>query len=46
MDELWGLACHPSQQQFLTAGSDKIIHMWDSTAKKTVWSLELPVSLS
>ncbi|CAG2253436.1 EML1_2 [Mytilus edulis] len=42
IDELWGLACHPSQQQFLTAGSDKMIHMWDSTAKTAVWSLELP----
>lgn len=42
MDELWGLACHPSQQQFLTAGSDKMIHMWNSTAKTAVWSLELP----
>lgn len=42
MDDLWGLACHPTQQQFLTAGSDKMIHMWDSIAKKTVWSVELP----
>ncbi|XP_061168801.1 echinoderm microtubule-associated protein-like 1 [Saccostrea echinata] len=41
MDELWGLASHPSQHQFLTCGSDKQVHMWDSTSRSVVWSTEL-----
>ncbi|XP_048738244.1 echinoderm microtubule-associated protein-like 2 isoform X4 [Ostrea edulis] len=41
MDELWGLASHPSQHQFLTSGSDKQVHMWDSMSRSVVWSKEL-----
>ncbi|XP_052697276.1 echinoderm microtubule-associated protein-like 2 isoform X7 [Crassostrea angulata] len=41
MDELWGLASHPSQHQFMTSGSDKQVHMWDSMSRSVVWSKEL-----
>lgn len=44
MDELWGLASHPSQHQFMTSGSDKQVHMWDSMSRSVVWSKELSVS--
>ncbi|XP_062595221.1 echinoderm microtubule-associated protein-like 2 isoform X6 [Saccostrea cucullata] len=44
MDELWGLASHPSQQQFLTSGSDKQVHMWDSMSRSVIWSKELSES--
>lgn len=44
MDELWGLASHPTQHQFMTSGSDKQVHMWDSMSRSVVWSKELSVS--
>lgn len=44
MDELWGLASHPSQHQFMTSGSDKQVHLWDSMSRSVVWSKELSVS--
>lgn len=41
MDELWGLASHPTQHQFMTSGSDKQVHMWDSMSRSVIWSKEL-----
>lgn len=46
MDELWGLASHPTQHQFMTSGSDKQVHLWDSMSRSVVWSKELSVSAS
>ncbi|CAL1527600.1 unnamed protein product [Lymnaea stagnalis] len=40
-DELWGLASHPSQHQFLTCGSDKQLFLWDSQSRTVVWSKEM-----
>ncbi|XP_076442286.1 echinoderm microtubule-associated protein-like 2 isoform X4 [Babylonia areolata] len=40
-DELWGLASHPSQHQFLTCGSDRNVYLWDSQSRSVVWSKEL-----
>uniref|UniRef100_A0A6A7G237 Echinoderm microtubule-associated protein-like 2 isoform X6 n=1 Tax=Hirondellea gigas TaxID=1518452 RepID=A0A6A7G237_9CRUS len=37
-DEVWALSCHPSQQQFLTAGHDKTCILWDSMSHTQVWS--------
>ena len=31
--ELWGLAVHPSKQQFVTAGDDMIARVWDAKAR-------------
>ncbi|OWF36267.1 echinoderm microtubule-associated protein-like 2 isoform X2 [Mizuhopecten yessoensis] len=41
MDELWGLAAHPSQNQFLTCGSDKQVRLWDSLTRSVVWAKEV-----
>ncbi|KAG1674246.1 echinoderm microtubule-associated protein [Nymphon striatum] len=38
IDELWGLATHPNQNQFLTGGYDKVIHLWDSMSHSVIWS--------
>lgn len=43
-DELWGLASHPTQHQFMTSGSDKNIQLWDSMTRTVIWSKEIPVS--
>ncbi|KAL3872559.1 hypothetical protein ACJMK2_035781 [Sinanodonta woodiana] len=40
-EELWGLATHPSQHQFLSCGSDHFIYMWDSQSHSVVWSKEV-----
>lgn len=44
MDELWGLAAHPTEPQFLTAGSDKLVQLWDSTTNAVIWREEVSVS--
>ncbi|XP_046557934.1 echinoderm microtubule-associated protein-like 2 isoform X13 [Haliotis rubra] len=44
MDELWGLATHPTQHQFLSCGSDKHIYLWDSMSHSVIWSKEITVS--
>ncbi|XP_071079314.1 echinoderm microtubule-associated protein-like 2 isoform X12 [Haliotis cracherodii] len=41
MDELWGLATHPTQHQFLTCGSDKHIYLWDSMSHSVIWCKEI-----
>ncbi|KAI8788322.1 echinoderm microtubule-associated protein-like 2 isoform X1 [Biomphalaria glabrata] len=40
-DELWGLASHPSQHQFLTCGSDKQLFLWDTQSRSVVWNKEM-----
>jgi len=42
MDELWGLAAHPSQHQFLSCGYDKNLYLWDTLTHSAVWVKELP----
>ncbi|XP_072895801.1 echinoderm microtubule-associated protein-like 1 isoform X11 [Hemitrygon akajei] len=37
-DELWGLAVHPSKEQFLTCGHDKHITLWDAVTHQPIWS--------
>lgn len=43
-DELWALAAHPSLSQFLTAGFDRIVQLWDSMSHSVVWSKDIAVS--
>ncbi|XP_064603891.1 echinoderm microtubule-associated protein-like 2 isoform X2 [Liolophura sinensis] len=37
-EELWGLASHPSQQQFLTCAYDKHLYLWDALSHTIIWS--------
>ncbi|XP_041351866.1 echinoderm microtubule-associated protein-like 2 isoform X3 [Gigantopelta aegis] len=41
MDELWGLATHPSQHQFLSCGSDRHVYLWDSLSHSVIWCKEV-----
>lgn len=43
-DELWALSPHPSLPQFLTAGFDKIVQLWDCMSRSVVWSKDIAVS--
>ncbi|XP_013395547.1 echinoderm microtubule-associated protein-like 2 isoform X3 [Lingula anatina] len=43
VDELWGLAVHPNQHQFLTCAYDKKVFLWDALSHSAVWSKELEV---
>ena len=46
VDEVWALASHPSQNQFLTAGYDNLLHLWDTLTHRAVWSSNIGVSAS
>ncbi|CAG0888088.1 unnamed protein product, partial [Cyprideis torosa] len=39
-DELWALAVHPLQKQFVSGGHDKVLRLWDSLAHQCVWTKE------
>nr|XP_049700202.1 echinoderm microtubule-associated protein-like 2 isoform X2 [Helicoverpa armigera] len=41
VDELWGLAAHPTLAQFATAGWDKLLQLWDGLSHCTVWSKDI-----
>ncbi|XP_037293289.1 echinoderm microtubule-associated protein-like 2 isoform X5 [Manduca sexta] len=41
VDELWGLACHPTLPQFVTAGWDRLLQLWDGLSHSTVWSKDI-----
>ncbi|KAL1769160.1 echinoderm microtubule-associated protein-like 2 isoform X1 [Sigmodon hispidus] len=38
VEELWGLATHPSRAQFVTCGQDKMVHLWSSETHQPLWS--------
>ncbi|XP_076314388.1 echinoderm microtubule-associated protein-like 2 isoform X6 [Tachypleus tridentatus] len=40
-EELWGLAIHPTQNQFLSGGYDGNVHLWDSMSHSVVWSIDI-----
>jgi len=44
-DELWALCAHPNQNQFLSAGYDKRIQLWDSMSRSLIWSKDVAESL-
>ncbi|XP_026332568.1 echinoderm microtubule-associated protein-like 2 isoform X2 [Hyposmocoma kahamanoa] len=41
VDELWGLATHPSLPQFVSAGWDRLLQLWDGLSHSTVWSKDI-----
>ncbi|XP_042903129.1 echinoderm microtubule-associated protein-like 2 isoform X6 [Parasteatoda tepidariorum] len=40
-EEIWALAVHPSQSQFISGGHDHFIHMWDTMSHSVVWSKDI-----
>ncbi|KAG1711816.1 hypothetical protein DVH05_009058 [Phytophthora capsici] len=40
--ELWGLAVHPSQRQFVTVGDDRTLRVWDMESKRLIQARLLP----
>ncbi|XP_071055971.1 echinoderm microtubule-associated protein-like 2 isoform X1 [Onthophagus taurus] len=40
-DELWALSAHPTIPQFVTAGQDKLLQMWDSMSHSILWSKDI-----
>ncbi|KFM61433.1 Echinoderm microtubule-associated protein-like 1, partial [Stegodyphus mimosarum] len=40
-EELWALAVHPSQSQFISGGHDHYIHLWDTMSHSVVWSKDI-----
>ncbi|XP_032408647.1 echinoderm microtubule-associated protein-like 4 isoform X2 [Xiphophorus hellerii] len=40
-DELWGLAAHPSREQFLTCAQDQMVCLWNSLDHSLQWSRTL-----
>lgn len=43
MEELWGLAAHPSGAQFVTCGHDKLVHLWSVESHQPLWSRTIEV---
>ncbi|XP_036131482.1 echinoderm microtubule-associated protein-like 2 isoform X1 [Molossus molossus] len=37
-EEVWGLATHPSREQFVTCGQDKQVHLWSVESHQPLWS--------
>ncbi|XP_036379829.1 echinoderm microtubule-associated protein-like 3 [Megalops cyprinoides] len=44
VDEMWGLATHPSQSIFLTCGNDKQVCLWNTENHRLDWSTTLEES--
>ncbi|KAJ9585806.1 hypothetical protein L9F63_002397 [Diploptera punctata] len=40
-DELWGLAVHPNLPQFLSAGHDRLVSLWDSMSHSVIWTKDI-----
>ncbi|XP_045499544.1 echinoderm microtubule-associated protein-like 2 [Colias croceus] len=41
VDEVWGLAAHPTLPQFVSGGWDKLLQLWDGLSHSTVWSKDI-----
>ncbi|XP_039756795.1 echinoderm microtubule-associated protein-like 2 isoform X2 [Pararge aegeria] len=41
VDEVWGLAAHPTLPQFVSAGWDRLLQLWDGLSHSTVWSKDI-----
>uniref|UniRef100_A0A8D3A4V7 EMAP like 3 n=1 Tax=Scophthalmus maximus TaxID=52904 RepID=A0A8D3A4V7_SCOMX len=45
VDEMWGLATHPSQNIFLTCGHDRQVCLWKTEEHKLDWCISLEYGL-
>lgn len=43
VDEMWGLATHPSQNMFITCGHDRQVCLWNAEEHKLDWCITLEV---
>uniref|UniRef100_A0A8C9ZJB1 EMAP like 3 n=1 Tax=Sander lucioperca TaxID=283035 RepID=A0A8C9ZJB1_SANLU len=43
VDEMWGLATHPSQSIFITCGHDRQVCLWNAEEHKLDWCITLEV---
>ncbi|XP_028026451.1 echinoderm microtubule-associated protein-like 2 isoform X3 [Bombyx mandarina] len=41
VEEVWGLAAHPSLAWFASAGWDRLLQLWDALSHSTVWSKDI-----
>ena len=41
VEEVNSLAARPGQAQFVTAGHDRLLHLWDSLSHNLVWTSDL-----
>ncbi|XP_065052263.1 echinoderm microtubule-associated protein-like 2 isoform X3 [Rhopilema esculentum] len=41
VDELWGLATHPTKEMFVTCGTDELVFLWDADGHDVIWSKQL-----
>lgn len=39
--ELWALCAHPNQNQFLSAGYDQRVQLWDTMSRSLIWSKDI-----
>ena len=40
--EVWGLAANPVNPQYVTTGDDRMVRLWDTTARKCVAATKVP----
>uniref|UniRef100_A0AAY5KL97 HELP domain-containing protein n=1 Tax=Esox lucius TaxID=8010 RepID=A0AAY5KL97_ESOLU len=45
VDEMWGLATHPSQDVFLTCGHDRLVCVWNTEEHKLDWCTTLETGM-
>jgi len=44
-EELWAIAGHPSEPEFITAGYDQMVMMWNSQSHRLLWKTPVEVIL-
>ncbi|GFR21546.1 echinoderm microtubule-associated protein-like 1 [Trichonephila clavata] len=44
-EEIWALAIHPNQSQFISGGHDHYIHLWDTMSHSVVWTKDIGESV-
>jgi len=42
-EELWAIAGHPSEPEFITAGYDQMIMLWHADTRRLLWKTPVEV---
>jgi len=45
-EELWAIAGHPTEPEFVTAGYDQIVMLWHSDTHRLLWKTPVEVTYS